>query len=431
MHPGRRCTGGFAAGSVMAPGRRSWPCCRHTPMLLGRSAGWWAWTPRSAVRISTRRVPVVTVTGRRNRSAGWRASRTITAWAVRVASGPPRRIWRASRVARCWRWWCPVGSAATARSSSRCWAGSGWRGSAVAGRGLVRTGSWPTRRRPAGPTGRICAGSGSRRASRARPIRTPIAARRGPRAGGHPPSDGRSRRGLLILLGVALELGRAVPQCARVGSTGRRRRPPRSAAEYLAEIPPDTEVDLYGQGGVVCELEAEVAQILAKPAAAFLPSGVMAQQIALRIHADRRGRRTVVFHPLCHLEQKELRAYQRLHALVGRPVGEPHRLLTVGDLLVERWTGELAAEPPAVLLLELPQRDIGGQLPGGKSWSPRSSGRASAVRPCTWMARDCGAANPSMAARWRRSRSRSTPSTRPFISNWADSPVQCWRARRM
>src|SRR6266498_3842436 len=74
-------------------------------VLQARSAGWWAWTPRSAVRISTRRVPVVTVTGRRNRPAGWRASRTITAWAVRAAGGPPRRIWRASRVARCWRWW--------------------------------------------------------------------------------------------------------------------------------------------------------------------------------------------------------------------------------------------------------------------------------------------------------------------------------------
>jgi transposase len=44
-------------------------------------------------------------------------------------------------------------------------AGSGWRGSAVAGRGLVRTGSSPRRRPPAGPTGRICAGAGSRRAS--------------------------------------------------------------------------------------------------------------------------------------------------------------------------------------------------------------------------------------------------------------------------
>jgi threonine aldolase len=137
----------------------------------------------------------------------------------------------------------------------------------------------------------------------------------------------------------------------------------RTAADYLAEIPTSAETDLYGQGGVVEELEHEVASILGKPSAAFMPSGVMAQQIALRIHADRRGRRTVVFHPLCHVDQKELRAYERLHTLEGHPVGEPHRLLTLADLTKHRWTGEATGEAPAVLLLELPQRDIGGQLP--------------------------------------------------------------------
>ena len=65
-------------------------------------------------------------------------------------------------------------------------------------------------------------------------------------------------------------------------------------------------------------LEAEVRDLLGKPAAAFMPSGTMAQQIALRIHADRRGRRVVAFHPTCHLELHEDKAYQRLHGLVGR-----------------------------------------------------------------------------------------------------------------
>lgn len=137
----------------------------------------------------------------------------------------------------------------------------------------------------------------------------------------------------------------------------------RSAADFLAEIPADAAMDVYGQGGVVDELEAETASILDKPAASFMASGVMAQQIALRILADRRGRRTILFHPMCHIEQKELRAYERLHDLVGRPVGEPERLLSIDDLRNELWTGEVMAEPPGVLVLELPQRDIGGQLP--------------------------------------------------------------------
>ena len=129
-----------------------------------------------------------------------------------------------------------------------------------------------------------------------------------------------------------------------------------TAASMLATIPAGTALDTYGEGGVVAELEAEIARLLGKPAAVFLPSGTMAQQAVLRVHADARQRRTVVFHPMCHLEQKEEQAYQRLHGLTGRPAGGPDRLITLADLTS-------IAEPPAVLLLELPQRDIGGQQP--------------------------------------------------------------------
>ena len=83
----------------------------------------------------------------------------------------------------------------------------------------------------------------------------------------------------------------------------------------------------------------------------------MAQQSVLRVHADRRGRRTVVFHPECHLDRHEGRALERLHGLVGRPVGERSRLLTLDDLTA-------VAESPAALVIELPQRDLGGRQPG-------------------------------------------------------------------
>jgi threonine aldolase len=76
----------------------------------------------------------------------------------------------------------------------------------------------------------------------------------------------------------------------------------------------------------------------------------------LRVHADRRQRQAVVFHPACHVDQHEGRGYARLHDLVGRPAGDLHRPLTIEDL-------QAVAEPPAVLLLELPQRDLGGQQP--------------------------------------------------------------------
>jgi threonine aldolase len=131
---------------------------------------------------------------------------------------------------------------------------------------------------------------------------------------------------------------------------------PQGAAQLLGTIPADTEPDRYGEGGAVAILEAEVAGLLGKPAAVFLPSGTMAQQSVLRVHADRRGRRTVGFHPACHLDHHEGRGYARLHGLTGRPIGGPDRLLSAGDL-------DMVAEPLAALLLELPQRDLGGQQP--------------------------------------------------------------------
>ena len=130
-------------------------------------------------------------------------------------------------------------------------------------------------------------------------------------------------------------------------------------SEWLAAIPPDTERDRYGEGGVVAELEAEIGKVLGKPAAAFFPSGTMAQQVALRIHADRRGCRVVAFHPTCHLEIHEEGAFRHLHGLLGVKVGNPREIFTLEDLGVV--PGRLAA-----VLFELPQREIGGVLPSWK-----------------------------------------------------------------
>ena len=130
----------------------------------------------------------------------------------------------------------------------------------------------------------------------------------------------------------------------------------RSAADLLGSIPPDVETDRYGSGGIVGELEAEVASLLGKPAALFLPTGTMAQQATLRVHSDRNGRRAIVFHPACHLDWHEGRGYQRLHGLIGAPAGEIGTPLTLSTL-------QGIYEPPAALLIELPQRDLGGTLP--------------------------------------------------------------------
>jgi len=131
---------------------------------------------------------------------------------------------------------------------------------------------------------------------------------------------------------------------------------PRTAADWLAMITPDAGIDRYGAGGAEEALEKETCRLLGKPAAVFMPSGTLAQQAALRVHADRRGSRAIGFHPTCHLEVHEDKAYQRLHGLVGLAVGNPRTLITMADL-------RAVAEPFAAMLFELPQREIGGQLP--------------------------------------------------------------------
>jgi threonine aldolase len=113
---------------------------------------------------------------------------------------------------------------------------------------------------------------------------------------------------------------------------------------------------MYGQGALIEDFEREVARLLGKEAAVFMPSGTMAQQIALRIHARRRGLESVAFHPFCHLDTHEERGYEWLHGLRAVHLAHSGRLITADDV------GGLR-EPVAALLLELPQRDLGGRLP--------------------------------------------------------------------
>lgn len=135
-----------------------------------------------------------------------------------------------------------------------------------------------------------------------------------------------------------------------------RKRPQQVLAELAAATDPDAVADTYGQGVLIADFEHEIAQILGKEAAVFMPSGTMCQQIALRIWTERTGKPRVAFHPTCHLEIHEQQGYRELHHLHGVLVGLASRLMRLADL-------QAIAQPLAALLIELPQREIGGQLP--------------------------------------------------------------------
>ncbi len=97
--------------------------------------------------------------------------------------------------------------------------------------------------------------------------------------------------------------------------------------------------------------------MLGKPAALFLPSGTLAQPLALKIHANRRDKTAVGLHPTSHLVLHEQDGYRKLWGLTGRLLGRPREVLTHADLQTQ------APDELAALVVELPMREIGGQLP--------------------------------------------------------------------
>lgn len=117
-------------------------------------------------------------------------------------------------------------------------------------------------------------------------------------------------------------------------------------------------MDFYGEGPAVAELEQEVAGILGKETAVFVPKGVVAQQAALRVWADRSGSRNIALHPKSHIDVDEKSAYERLMDLKGTRLGKDHLPFTLQEL-------EALHEPLGAVTVELPLRRAGFKLP---SW---------------------------------------------------------------
>ncbi|MFD5823911.1 threonine aldolase family protein [Lentzea sp. NPDC060358] len=133
--------------------------------------------------------------------------------------------------------------------------------------------------------------------------------------------------------------------------SGSRRSPAEVLRRLTAYVSPGTRPE-----DPVRELEDRVAGLLGKPKALFFPTGTMAQQAALRVHAERTGRWTFAAHPQTHLQVWENQGYSAVHGLRLHPMGDRHELMTLDDL-------KTAGEPLAAVVVELPQRDIGGLLP--------------------------------------------------------------------
>lgn len=134
-----------------------------------------------------------------------------------------------------------------------------------------------------------------------------------------------------------------------------RERLARLSAEAETAYDLGEPVDHYGDG-VVAALERRIAELLGTEAAAFFPTGTMAQQVALRCWAERTGSPLVAMHPLAHPEVHERHAYAQLSGLRTVWPTRERRQPTAEEV-------RGIAEPFGTLMLELPLRDAGFLLP--------------------------------------------------------------------
>lgn len=116
------------------------------------------------------------------------------------------------------------------------------------------------------------------------------------------------------------------------------------------------EHDRYGDGPLVDGFERKIAALLGKPAAVFMPSGIMAQSAALKVWTEQARLPRFGMHPTSHLAAHEEQAHAALLHCHGVLLGDRLRPLTAADLAA-------SPQPLACAIVELPIREAGGQLP--------------------------------------------------------------------
>ncbi|MGX4640336.1 threonine aldolase family protein [Massilia sp. SYSU DXS3249] len=117
------------------------------------------------------------------------------------------------------------------------------------------------------------------------------------------------------------------------------------------------EHDVYGSGDLIQGFEDKVARVLGCEAAVFCISGTMTQVTALRLAAQDRGGLPVALHPTSHIFVHERSNYQLLGHFDALQVGDRNRPWTAADL-------EAVPDRLGAIGLEIPMREIGGQVPG-------------------------------------------------------------------
>ena len=139
---------------------------------------------------------------------------------------------------------------------------------------------------------------------------------------------------------------------------------PREYAALLNRLAQAREVadDNYLLGGEVAAFEQHWATLLGKETAVFMPSGTLANQLALRVLAG--TKRRVIVPEMSHVYNDTGDACQTLSGLTLMPLAPGRATFTVADVeaVLTRTAGGRVATDVGALLIESPIRRLSGQM---------------------------------------------------------------------
>ena len=138
----------------------------------------------------------------------------------------------------------------------------------------------------------------------------------------------------------------------------------KSTIERLSALEADgrLEPDNYSLGGSVLALERRVADELGKEMAIWMPTGTLANHLALKRHAGIKSR--VVLQEQSHIYQDEGDALSRLSGITAIPLGHGQPYFTLEELksaLLQSVTGRVL-NPVGAISIESPVRRQAGQV---------------------------------------------------------------------
>jgi threonine aldolase len=139
---------------------------------------------------------------------------------------------------------------------------------------------------------------------------------------------------------------------------------PRAYASLLAEITSREEIveDVYLLGGEIERFERRWAELLGKERAVFMPSGTLANQLALRVLAG--DRRRVIVPETSHIYNDTGDASQTLSGLTLVPLAPGKATFTCGEVedVLSRTAGGRVRTEVGAIAIESPVRRLRGQL---------------------------------------------------------------------